>query len=643
MMPARNPVPIRRFDPVIEILIPLCIVGLVGSLIYFLIDLRAVLIAGSKTQLRVVSAALLVACVQIARIRAYTRSRWIAAFFTLLTLGAVGFFIVAFTFPYYLDPAMAQPIPTAARHLIPSGSGPSVALILHTLIVALIWWSTSLLTTACTLDPDAEEVRGEGMLGWLLRSRPLLPAGGEEEGIERSLVPPSHFLRKRYHPGQAVIYFGLIALVVFGAGQRLLAGGPPELRRDGLICMLTCIFCALLLLSLTSLSGLRLYLRKRAVVMPPGTLSIWVLSSLLSISFILAVACFLPKPPSQAAAPIAQRPPEDFGQRPVPPPRWWPFPGFRPTEEPSPRTGESGSRQVPGGPRTEGDRGDQGEHPGRAGQGQTGERGQSGQAISGGEGRASQGGTGGRPDRSQASRQPQERGGAQQQKGASGPGGAAAASRRSPDETPRGRSLSLNLKGRSGWWWWLLLLLLLLLLYLLYRKRREIAEKVRAWWHRQKRWLPPGLLAWIERMAAALRRLWERVRRWWIARRLAQMAAALRRRRTVDPFQDPFAPGSPFQGRPLRDVVMHIYHALLAYAALRGCGRAPQQTPLEYLRELPEPLEPLRGDVEFLTGLYVQAAYAGGSLPSDCLPALQTLWSRLMAQVHSLRNPKVLT
>jgi len=61
---------------VIEILIPLCIVGLVGGLIYFLIDLRAVLIAGLQDPVAgVVSAALLVACVQIARIRAHTQSR----------------------------------------------------------------------------------------------------------------------------------------------------------------------------------------------------------------------------------------------------------------------------------------------------------------------------------------------------------------------------------------------------------------------------------------------------------------------------------------------------------------------------------------------------------------------------------------
>jgi len=628
-MSARNPSPIRRFDPVIEIWIPLCIVGLVGSLIYFLIDLRAVLIAGSKTQLRVVSAAMLVACVEITRIRAHTQSRWIAAFFTLLTLGAVGFFIVAFTNPYFLDQPPGRPLPGAARHLIPGGSGPYVALALHTLIVALIWGATSMLTAACTLDPDAEELRGEGMLGRLLRFRFRRPPEGPEEGIEGSLVPPAYGPRRRYHPGQAVIYFGLIALGVFGAGQRVLAAGPPELRRDGLICMLTGIFCALLLLSLTSLSGLRLYLRKRAVAMPRGTVSVWILSSLLSVSCILAVAYFLPKPPPRAAAPIAPRPPEDFGQRPVPPPRWWPFPGFRPTEEPSPRTGDGGSRQVPGGPQAEGDRGKAGERPGRAGQGQPGKGGtspQSGQAAPGGPGQARPSGTGSPTDRRQEHR------GARQQQRASASGREG-----SPDKAPSSRSLSLNLKGHSGWWWWLLWLLLLLLLYLLYRKRREIAEKVRAWWHRQKRWLPRGLVAWIERLAAAVLRRWERLRRWWIARKLAQMAAALRRRRAVDPFLDPFAPGSPFQGRPLRDVVMHLYHALLAYAALRGCGRAPQQTPLEYLRDLPEPLEPLRADVEFLTDLYVQAAYTEQPVPPDCLPALQNFWPRLMAQVQAAR------
>lgn len=652
-MQAKNPVPIRRFDPVIEILIPFCIVGLVGSLIYFLIDLRAVLIAGSKTQLRVVSAALLVACVQIARIRAYTQSRWIAALFTLLTLGAVGFFIIAFTNPYFLDQPRGQPLPGAARHLIPSRSGPYVALALHAFIVALIWWSTSILTTACTLDPDVDEIKGEGMLARLLRSRPLsptLPSLGREEGpregLERALVPPLYHWRRRYHPGQAVIYFGLIALVVFGLGQRLLAGGPPELRRDGLICMLASIFFALLLLSLTSLSGLRLYLRQRAVAMPRGTTPIWILFSFLTVSFILAAAYFLPKPQPRAAALIAQRPAEDFRQQPMHPRRWGPFPGFRPTDEPSPRTEEGGSRETLGGPPAEGDRGREGTPPGRSGQGQTrpegspsgtGKRG--GPTSPGGPVRPSPRGTGSNPENRAASNQDTQRSQDRSQAGrqAAGAGEATSASHPSDDQDARSRSFSLNLRGCSGWWW--LLLLLLILLYLFYRKRREIAAKVKAWWHRQKHWLPLGLVAWLERVTAAVQRLWKRVRRWWIARYLAQMAEVLRRRRAVDPFQNPFAPGSPFQSRPLRDLVMHIYHALLAYAALQGCERAPHQTPLEYLRDLPKPLEPLRRDVEFLTNLYVQAAYTGQPVAPDCLPALQNFWPRLMAQVR-LARPK---
>jgi hypothetical protein len=84
--------------------------------------------------------------------------------------------------------------------------------------------------------------------------------------------------------------------------------------------------------------------------------------------------------------------------------------------------------------------------------------------------------------------------------------------------------------------------------------------------------------------------------------------------------------------------MMHVYHALLAYAALLGCARAPQQTPHEYLHNLPEPLEPLRSDVEALTDLYVQAAYTGGSVPEDCRPTLQTVWTRLLSQVRTARR-----
>lgn len=607
----------KGFDFFVDLLIPVCLIGLLGSLLYFLLDVRRVLVAGGFQSLQFASFAFLFAVVFTERIRVRAGRGW-AIFLSVLVAGSILFYMTSLTL--------------YAGGLV-GGRSLALALVANYALVAFVWWAARRLTRECTIDPDVDEARGEGLLGTLFRPRTLAPPTD----------PALRQLQQRHHPGVSVITFSLLALLLFGLGQRILVGGSPETLRNAFWCMVAYLFFALALLALTSLSGLRLYLRKRQVTLPRALPSLWLGLSFLAVATILFLAWLPPKPSAQATGRIEQRMAQGFRDTVSHlPPRW--LEGFRPTDQPSPRTGEGGRERTEGGPPQAGDRGTEGQRRGRAGQGQEGTKGnrsgqsqETGQESPGGEGRTGQegGGAGGRGGREGGSSSKEQSaaaaGGGQPSPDQQASRGASEARQKSETAaaTRRDESEKKSKKGATWWWWLLLLLLLLLLLYLLWRKRKQIARKLREWWQARPRLrVPAFLVAWYERVARFLRRVLEVLGLWWVGRKLAQLARKVLGEE-MDPFENPFGRGwSP------REIVRHAYHALLAYADLLGCSRQPPQTPYEYLRHLPEPLAPLREDATQLTHLYVQASYAPDAVPNECVPAVEDIWNRLLPRVR---------
>jgi len=607
----------KGFDWFVDLLIPVGLIGLLGSLLYFLLDVRRVLVAGGFQSLRFASFAFLFAVVFTERIRVRAGRGW-ALFLSLLVAGSILFYTTSLTL--YTGGLVG-------------GRSLALALVANYALVAFVWWAARRLTSECTIDPDVDEARGEGVLGALFRPRTLATPTD----------PALRQLQQRHHPGVSVITFSLLALLFFGLGQRILVGGSPETLRNAFWCMVAYLFFALALLALTSLSGLRLYLRKRQVTLPRALPSLWLGLSFLVVAAILFLAWLPPKPSVRATGEIEPRMAQGFRDTLSRFPPGW-LEGFRPTDQPSPRTGEGGRERTEGGQPQAGDRGPDGQRRGRAGRGQEGTEGnqsgqsqETGQKSPGGAGRTGQegggaGGQGGREGGSSSEEQSAAASGggpqSQDQPASSGSSGArqrsetAAATRREDSERK-------SKKGATWWWWLLLLLLLLLLLYLLWRKRKQIARKLREGWQARPRLrVPAFLVVWYERVARFIRRVLEGLGLWWVGRKLAQLA-----RRVFgaerDPFENPFGRGwSP------GEIVRHAYHALLAYADLLGCSRQPPQTPYEYLRQLPEPLEPLTEDATHLTHLYVQASYAPDAVPNECVPAVEAIWNRLLPHVR---------
>lgn len=605
----------EEYDLLNDIFIPLAILGLIGSLLYFLLDARAVLIAGEEGALRYVCFWFLLAAVGIARIRARSRDPLQTMPYAFALAGAMGVFLFVYSFE---------------RGGLIGDMNAAAALLLNYGIAALIWWGAHRLTEACTVEPEQFEERGEGFFAFLSRW------GRREAPPEEPPLPGEVKRPPRPHPGLAVLYFSLVALFLFALGQTLVVQGPIALRRHAFWSMLAYLIFALVLLSLTSLSGLRRYLRRRRVTAPPRLAAQWMGWTLTALGLILLFAALLPKfqatPEQRARLQRIWRQAREGH----PTLRWAPWEGLgetRPSTRPgggAPASQEGEGIRVPepgkearARPEETIGAGAGGERSGRragapttiaqAQGGSGGQQGEPQQATGGrGGGAGRQGEQGGGGGGGQAQHHPQEGGG--------GAGGAASSSQ-SAQQTSASSPQKLEAKrrkSRSFPWWLLLLLLLLLLLYLLYRYRKQIK-------------------AWLQRQKAALKARWRlfllAFRRWRRKMRLLWLRFLRRWRRLPEPVEvlgeifDPLA--DPYDGRPPEEVVRHLYLALLVYAHRIGAGRRLEQTPYEYLRELPPQMRPLEEETRTLTEAYVRASYTPEEISREEAEALRPIWETL--------------
>jgi len=173
------------------------------------------------------------------------------------------------------------------------------------------------------------------------------------------------------------------------------------------------------------------------------------------------------------------------------------------------------------------------------------------------------------------------------------------------------------------------ILLVLLALYILYRVGRAII----AWLRRATGWqirMPPVLVALLQRLRALLARLLYLLRLRRLGGAVAAEAQGIDRGTLADPFSDrSLADKSP------ADKVKHVYRAMLAYAQLRGCPRAPEQTPLEYMRALPAELSPIRKEARALTGYFVQASYTPQDITDEQVESLRGIWATLQHRIDA--------
>jgi hypothetical protein len=100
-------------------------------------------------------------------------------------------------------------------------------------------------------------------------------------------------------------------------------------------------------------------------------------------------------------------------------------------------------------------------------------------------------------------------------------------------------------------------------------------------------------------------------------------------------FTDPFSSGEAGQ-KTIQELIVYTFNGLEAWATEHQCGRRPDQTPSEFAELLGEHVPDLSSEVQQVTRLYVQVAFAKTSSFSGCEPVLEALWQKMTSELPSV-------
>lgn len=484
---------------------------------------------------------------------------------------------------------------------------------INLVLIAIIWWSAYRLTWDCTLIDDSVDASGAGLLerAGLEQSTEGKPAPSQPAEEPKRKKPEATGLagwRQRYRqyreecrkqphtPGVWVVYFSLGALPLFGLGQMLIAADSSrrlDARAAGqrYVFLLMTIYVAsgLGLLLTTSFLGLRRYLRQRKLQMPPAVTGGWLTVGVILMVALIVVGALLPRPSAEYRGVLEwigvvspERKASDLAQK---------------------RDGAGTGK-------------------GQASQDKKGTDGQNGKGS-------------GKDDKSK-SNEPSGKGGEAAQSGGGqdkgkksgqdGQGGEGSGDTEHGDRSaePSWRADVIDWLQDFGplptvLKWLVGILVLLVAIFVLLR------------WGL-------GFLAnfthWARRLLEALQAMWQRLTQWWRSQSPAEEAEEETAARPVRPFalfRDPFLSGDAQRLSP-NDLVRYSFEALEAWAVERGMGRQTGETPLEFAERIGQEVPALELDVAQLAGFYAGLAYARRSLTRDCHETLKRFW-RLLVEV----------
>jgi hypothetical protein len=157
-------------------------------------------------------------------------------------------------------------------------------------IIGVVLWSANKLTWDCTYVDEKEEDAGRGLMTEV--GRRLAASGpAHPESHEDAADKP-----KRKPIGLWVVYFSLAALPLFGLGQALIPATDSSRRVYVFWLMVLYVSSGLGLLLTACLLSIRRYLRQRRQSMPAAMTAVWVGSGAALIVAFLIAGALLPRP-----------------------------------------------------------------------------------------------------------------------------------------------------------------------------------------------------------------------------------------------------------------------------------------------------------------------------------------------------------
>jgi hypothetical protein len=512
-------------------------------------------------------------------------------------------------------------------------------------ILGVVWWATHKLTFDCTLL-DEDQDAGVGLLQETGLDRSALDDGmpatatHDPAAMDASLLPDrpwwkvmggdSDEARRPHPPGVWLIYFTLASLPVFGLGQWFVPAVQED-RRGGLfLFFLAYISSGMGLLLTTSFLNLRRYLRQRKVKMPGAMTATWLSTGAILIVGLTLVAAVLPLPGSglsvlrgstaestdlrasrlamlkdsgvqgegaQSEGPAASK-------AKGPPSSTTKSKGSGQTNDPN-ATQQTSGKGRPGGKSGPGNS-KSGAPRGKASKSQTGTPGKQGspKQDQAGDQNKSQDGRAekdadqnSKPDDQKGSEQNDEKSSEENQN-------------QSDPANPQSRLPQLSFEAPS----WLRGLIIiagaLAFIFGLYRYGLTL------------------LRAFLELLASLFGGLFIEKRE----KRAKDVAAVVNEPvlppRPFASFANPFDSGLAQRFSP-NDLVIYSFEALEAWAYEHNLARSPHETPTEFVRRLGETRVDLRQDAARLVGYFVTIVYGQRGFKEDVLPPLRQFWQAL--------------
>jgi hypothetical protein len=605
-MPADRPRPTLA-DYVAITFSPALIMGLVGSLVFFLVE---ILYAGNyEGRMQWILFFFVFAIVLISRIAMETaiadRAPLYGCVLGLLVWLSLCKFV---TFPAGLE---------------------SLSWIINAVLIALVWWSAHRLTWSCTLIDEKAESTGTGLLQaagleHVQQDEERKTEDGEQEE-EASWWEKYRRYREerkqRHTPGLWVVYYSLVALPLFGLGQYLIPVADVSRRRYVFWLMALYTGSALGLLVTTAFLGLRRYLRQRQLQMPRAVTTAWLVIGGALIAAFLILGALLPRPgaeygllrqsPSVSKGRDASRYAMTGGDT----GRGEGRPGTRQVDDKKGAATDSNQGKATG----RGEKPDKGDQGKTTGQGESQQKGNQDKTTGQGESRPkgeqsdpkeNQGRSGEKDPGSSAG----TRRGEHKTSGDKGDKESQSRSESPPTSSPA--QLPAGLEKAASLLRWIVFALLAagLLFFLLRGGLRYLAN----------------FLDWARRLLDALRAFWDGLfSRPQIEKEEEEQAESL----PAEPqpflsFHNPFRDGSA-EGRSLEELAHYSFEALEAWAWEHELARWAGETPLEYAGRIGEEVPALAGEAMRLAAFYARVLYARGPLPSNGRIVLEQFWEQL--------------
>lgn len=513
-------------------------------------------------------------------------------------------------------------------------------------LLVLVWWCARKLTWDCTFIDDRRDASDRSMLEaagldnlerpaeWREpeppsatkeKSKPIAP--GPVGWVQRYLRYRQAEDQRPHTPGVWVVYFSLAALPIFGLGQALIPPEEESSRYFTFWLMAVYVGSGLGLMMTTSFLGLRRYLKQRKLEIPASMAGIWLgIGSAIILAF-LVVAAILPRPSSEtplidvsSALGSKERDASDYATNSDSKGKGDGAGGEQSSEKAQSQNSTEGKSNEAGkGKGQDGSKKGSGENKGQGND--SGKSDKSGNQ-SGGDKNDGQKGQPGQKNQDQGGKKDSQ----QAKQDGSKNDGQKKANSGGRSGRPPGSSRSFSSKGPfSGSLgkvgtvikWAVFAILALAAGYFVFRHGLKFLA---------------NFMSWAKDLLDFLNNFWARLFGGKVVESKSEVVEdfddVVQPPRPFSSFRNPFDSGAARSQSPA-ELVKYSFAALEAWAWEHEQGRDPHETPLEFAARLAKEHQSLETGAPRLAGLYARLAYARGSLPEASRAHVEEFWRQL--------------